>query len=73
MAQQSFEVEVKIRRGFPIIVKGTIAEAEPDIGLKRHIDYFEITTRSGKSADFLNISMPEHVEMMDAVWEKLRG
>jgi hypothetical protein len=48
------EVEVRVRGGFPLIVRFLACPAEPDVGITRsYVDEVEYLTPRGRSADFL--------------------
>lgn len=67
-----FEVTVHIRRGFPLLVKGEVYPAEPDVGLPRsYFGEIDILTRDGKSAAFLKLTPQEVDHIEEEVWYEL--
>ena len=70
---QTFTVEVSVKGGFPVIVKGVIGGAEPDVGhYGAGIDDYEVFTLKGKSASFLRLTTVEEQLMLEEVWRKLQ-
>lgn len=73
---QPFEVRVQaghIRRGFPFRVTGQVCPAEHGVGIMRsYLDDLDITTISGGSVKFLNLTSEEIDEIETEVWEHFR-
>lgn len=70
---EAFKVEVKVRGGFPVVVRGYVHAPQYSIGeYQRFIEDYEVLTTKGKSASFLNLSAAELNQLMDDVWWELR-
>lgn len=67
-----FQVEVTAKGGFPLLVTGTVAPADRDVGLMTsYFDDFEIRTLKGGGIAFLNLSEDEYERIEEQVWDKL--
>lgn len=70
---EKFSVGATVKGGFPVMVVGLIAPAEPDVGYpERYIADFEIKTLKGKDAGFLNLGKSDVAQLLDDVWDQLR-
>jgi hypothetical protein len=66
MSKHKVSVETTVRRGFPVIVKGHLCPAEPDVGLMSEgVEDMEVLTLNGKPADFLKLTERELEKLAD--------
>ena len=69
---QQFEVEVKVKGGFPVIAVGEIYPADPDVGFpRRYLGCYELLTMKRKSASWLKLSRPDEVKLDEDIWDQI--
>ena len=67
-----FEVQVTIRGGFPLVVRGEVSPAEADVGLSTRLEDLDIRTTKGTQVSWLKISRNEIFSIEEQVWDRLR-
>lgn len=72
MSNQTFEVQVRVKGGFPVVVRGEIYPAERDVGLMtRYIGDYTVFTLKGQWASWLNLTLEQENRMIEDVWTEI--
>lgn len=67
-----FKVEVTVRGGFPIVVRGEVCPPESENGIRSsYLDYLDYSTLKGGSVDWLKLTREEEEEIEEKVWDKV--